>query len=824
MSEVSIAPNATGTFYMAIKPFTAKSGETLTVTIETDGAGATHEILLTKDVTFSAGKIKTVNATLNVVDYVTLPWFIDGTGGKAGWSATGLSSNGLGSNYANSHSPYLTKLDDTGDYVQVKYDSPAKTVEFGVKKIGGAGNSTIDVQGSIDGVNFQSIQSFTISGNQGASNRYTTTEAINTDYRFIRLYFTQSSNVGLGKVSILPVSTNSIINIDNISDISARSASLTHTYEIHNPVSGTQMSVSCDGTVVTSASVDESTSTITYSTSDNTSSAAREGSISLTYGSVSKQITVSQNAPEFKLSRTEVELKAEANSSTSITVTSDFDWTAAMTSTSGGFSFSPESFTWTETANGKQTVTITATAANASEAGAANLGKIVFTNTTTGATLELVVKQASSYVAPVTGNVVSKTIKELLNNVVPSNETQYDSFVMNDVITLTANGGSNTGKVYGEGTEWRFYANEQATLTISSTNPYKISSVKITFSTKDNGCLKYNNQTVSSGSVISTDSNTVTLSIGSSSGNKGKVFITAIEVTYTQETGGGESGGETGGTGNENGGGETGGGESGGSQSGSQNPAVDQPWLEMTSAKEGSQYVVCTPMVNGERNYTVFYDKSMYTPLWTAYPLNSSHMGNLSRPNDWDYNPLIGEQYQINVIGSSYSGYSRGHLCPNGSRNGIRDMQLQTFYMTNQVPQIQTRFNDGIWNSLENAVQAVGNKEEIYVVTGVAFNKEGETKTIKYVKDDSNKDIPVPNYFYKVVLRVKKPGSTVTSAKTVGFWFENKEYSNSTYSNYSFSVDQIEEWTGFDFFVNLPDDIENAAESQNTTWSEFQNF
>ena len=104
-------------------------------------------------------------------------------------------------------------------------------------------------------------------------------------------------------------------------------------------------------------------------------------------------------------------------------------------------------------------------------------------------------------------------------------------------------------------------------------------------------------------------------------------------------------------------------------------------------------------------------------------------------------------------------------------------MQTQTFYVTNSVPQIQDNFNGGIWQSLEAALQSEAMSETIYIVTGVAFAKEGETKTIKYTtaKDDT-KRVPVPNYFYKVVLKVKTNSSgVVTSASTVGFWFRSEE-------------------------------------------------
>ena len=220
----------------------------------------------------------------------------------------------------------------------------------------------------------------------------------------------------------------------------------------------------------------------------------------------------------------------------------------------------------------------------------------------------------------------------------------------------------------------------------------------------------------------------------------------------------------------------------------------------------------------------------MMTPLWTAYPLETGHMGSYPRPSSWSYNPNIAEKYQIKVTEGSYgnSTYSRGHMCPNGSRNGNATMQAQTFYVTNQVPQIQNSFNSGIWSKLEGAVQDVAKtkNEEIYVVTGVAFNKEGESRTISYTSPSNapSQQVPIPNYFYKLVLRVKTDvGGTVPDAVCVAFWFEHKTYSDS-YANYTVSVDEVEAWTGFDFFVNLPSDIETRVEAKNTSWSAFTSF
>ncbi|MBO7235527.1 MAG: DNA/RNA non-specific endonuclease [Alistipes sp.] len=250
-------------------------------------------------------------------------------------------------------------------------------------------------------------------------------------------------------------------------------------------------------------------------------------------------------------------------------------------------------------------------------------------------------------------------------------------------------------------------------------------------------------------------------------------------------------------------------------------------WLELPAERKDGAYPDAEEIklsVGGERNYTHYYDTKTYTSLWVAYPLEAKHMGNLSRPSSWSYNPLLDTEYQVNLCDYSYKdSYSRGHLIPNGSRDGIEEMQLQTFYVTNSVPQIQNSFNNGIWSSLEGALQSKAATQTLYIVTGVAFNKVGEQKTITYTTAQADdKSIPVPNYFYKVVLSATTDSSgTVISAQTIGFWFEHKEYSGDSYTNYAVSVDQVEEWTGFDFFCNLPDAIEVVAE-QNSSWSNFQ--
>lgn len=403
----AIAPNSEATFYIPIKPHSVAAGKTLKISVN----GYEKPLTLPKDVTFTAGSIKTLafNFDKVVVDYVTLPWAIDGTGGKSIWTSTvGLSQNGLGSDYASSNAPYLTKFDTNGDYVQVKFNSPAKQVSFKVKMLGGQITSYFTLQGSSNGSAFTDIEEFTVSGMQNSELSFVSSQNIDESYRILKLVFEKGSNVGLGAMSISANSTDPAINADDITSVSARGESAGElVYTIENPVEGTTLSGSCDGTVVTSVIDNGDGKTFLYEVSKNLG-VAREGWIKLTYGDVEKTIKVSQNAPVFTVSRTEVELKADNSASATITITSDFGWTAT-TSEGAGFMIDPESYKEGSNADGKTTMTIEALEANTLE-GIKNLGNITITNNDIEQTLSVNVTQLSSYQPPFI-NLSSEAVK-----------------------------------------------------------------------------------------------------------------------------------------------------------------------------------------------------------------------------------------------------------------------------------------------------------------------------------------------------------------------------------------------------------------------------
>ena len=134
------------------------------------------------------------------------------------------------------------------------------------------------------------------------------------------------------------------------------------------------------------------------------------------------------------------------------------------------------------------------------------------------------------------------------------------------------------------------------------------------------------------------------------------------------------------------------------------------------------------------------------------------------------------------------------------------------FYITNMQPQTKpfngsdknTPAEYSPWFRIEERTRSwAGKFDTLYVCKGGVIGNS--TKTIG---SGTNK-IPVPSYFFVALLG--KIGSTY---KAIGFWMEHLgSYSEKkALSNYAVNIDQLEQLAGFDFFCNLPDEIENAAE------------
>lgn len=198
------------------------------------------------------------------------------------------------------------------------------------------------------------------------------------------------------------------------------------------------------------------------------------------------------------------------------------------------------------------------------------------------------------------------------------------------------------------------------------------------------------------------------------------------------------------------------------------------------------------------RNYSFGWSQKDRVALWVAYPLCKLYTnGSAGRTNAWALDPLLGEDSAAPFGG--YAGdYARGHQLPSADRQCCYEANAQTFYGTNMTPQLNAH-NEKIWADLEGRVRGWANTSDTtYVVTGVMVSPSSKKE-----KDSYGKSVTVPDAYFKAILKYSK-SSTLGQWNAAAFYLEHRAYSGGVSKEHSMSVDELEEMTGIDFFVNLP--------------------
>ena len=254
-------------------------------------------------------------------------------------------------------------------------------------------------------------------------------------------------------------------------------------------------------------------------------------------------------------------------------------------------------------------------------------------------------------------------------------------------------------------------------------------------------------------------------------------------------------------------------------------------WYNYQTTASKRKVVTHTYSYNNKtyRNYTTMVDGDKRCPLWTAYVMHSgaypdNGVGRVGSFNtSTSYDPGIPKAWQSSGSTDDYNtaNYSRGHMIASSDRQANAVANKQTFYYTNQAPQKQNGFNSGIWNSLEGDVQshAPSGRDTLYVVVGTLF-EDGNTGA-----SNDGGTVARPSHFYKLLMKCSFSASgEMTDAKGIAYLYTNEDHSNDnggkkvTYhdSRYVTTIDAIETRAGFNFFANVPTDLQEAAEGTAT--------
>lgn len=207
--------------------------------------------------------------------------------------------------------------------------------------------------------------------------------------------------------------------------------------------------------------------------------------------------------------------------------------------------------------------------------------------------------------------------------------------------------------------------------------------------------------------------------------------------------------------------------------------------------------------------YVLSYHRDNGTPNWTSWHLDPSWLG--STPRQDDFRPdttLPAGWYRVTQNDYSGSDYDRGHMTPSGDRTNSVATNSATFLMTNMIPQSPTN-NQTTWANLESYCRTLVNAgNELYIISG----GQGVSGFI------ANGKVAVPTTTWKVIMVLPSGTSDVsrvtTATRLIAVSVPNNNSVVSDWRQYRVSTDYVEQVTGYNFFSNVPDAIENTIEAR----------
>ena len=206
--------------------------------------------------------------------------------------------------------------------------------------------------------------------------------------------------------------------------------------------------------------------------------------------------------------------------------------------------------------------------------------------------------------------------------------------------------------------------------------------------------------------------------------------------------------------------------------------------------------------------YVSGYDAGIQDPRWVETRFFAvSSPTSAGRPGEFSTDERIEPEYQVNSHYWTATGYDRGHMAPNWGVSICygRDAQVQTFLLTNVIPQ-SPALNRGLWETLEKIISNDYAKRfgQVWVVCGPIFSSNLGT-----LKDGK---VLIPDACYKIVLRVDQNGSPHCLA------FEMPQdlpmgHQQRDLLQYLTSIARIEQDTGIGFFPELPEPTKTTVEN-----------
>jgi DNA/RNA endonuclease G (NUC1) len=235
--------------------------------------------------------------------------------------------------------------------------------------------------------------------------------------------------------------------------------------------------------------------------------------------------------------------------------------------------------------------------------------------------------------------------------------------------------------------------------------------------------------------------------------------------------------------------------------------------------------------------YSFSYNDDTRTPNWVSYQLNKSWLGSYNKDDlKFQADPRLpfgtNKGLASKDIDLGRDGYNRGHMTARADRSRNEQDYYATFLMTNVLPQVpsQSYLNDSQWTKLEVYLRNLVNNhdKELYIIAG----RNGQAIDASSNPLLLNNKISFPEAVWKIVLVLDHPSQGIydVNKDTLAFgiylpntldangkgqdpnddWTQNFTLNGTTFG--LFNVATLERLTDYNFFSNIPAEIQKAIE------------
>lgn len=198
--------------------------------------------------------------------------------------------------------------------------------------------------------------------------------------------------------------------------------------------------------------------------------------------------------------------------------------------------------------------------------------------------------------------------------------------------------------------------------------------------------------------------------------------------------------------------------------------------------------------------FVLGYSYERRQALWVSYMLRGKHLTGkkVKRIDKFQIDPEVLID-PVHPDEYAKSGYDRGHLAPAADLRYSLPSMKDSFFMSNMSPQLPA-CNRGCWRRVESQVRKWAIKEKrVYVISGPIFGERPKML--------GRTNIPIPDYFFKIVFDTTPP------VKMIAFIVPNRG-DRRRVGSFTVTTDHVETLTGYDFFTEMYDPLEERMEKQ----------